>query len=103
MELFFPPRHPHSIVLIHGGALFLRMFYFCFFLLSPAERFIRIEDFAGQVVAYGFGRLYEKLPFFAGMKRRQAEYTLSQSKLCPCAVPRLTCAIGQMLHALCSI
>ena len=86
-----------------GRALFLRIFYYCFFLVSVAERFIRIEDFTGQVLAYGFGRLYEKRPFFfAGMKHRQAEYTLSQSKLCLCALPRHTCAIDQMLRALSS-
>jgi len=78
------------------------MFYYCFFLVSLALRFIRIEDFTGQVLAYGFGRLYEKRPFFAGMKHRQAEYTLSQSKLCLRALPRHICAIDQMLGALSS-
>jgi len=70
--------------------------------VSPAERFIRIEDFTGQILAYGFGRLYEKRPFFACMKHRQAEHTLSRSKLLLCALPRHTCAIDQMLHALSS-
>jgi hypothetical protein len=56
-----------------GRALFLRIFYYCFLLVSPAERFIRIEDFTGQVLAYGFGRPYEKRLFFVGMKHRQAD------------------------------
>jgi hypothetical protein len=78
------------------------MFYYCFFLVSLTERFIGREDFTGQVLAYRFGRLYEKRPFFAGMKHGQADFTLSQRKLCLCALPRHTCANDQMLHALSS-
>ena len=102
MELcFFPPQTSSR----HCSQTLRQLyFYVCFtttsFLVSPAERFIRIEDFTSEILAYGSGRLYQKLLFYADMKHRQSEYSLSQSKLCLCALPPYTCSIDQMLHAL---